>query len=193
MRRSKVEKTVRSAKHQFDREKFKEAILFIASYCPRAELGNVKLHKILYFSDMLFFLQEGRPLTGAEYVKQKFGPVARHLTAAIAELASEGRLTVTEEDYFGLSKKSYVPREAFNKTRLSDTEIALITEVADYVRGRSAKEISELSHTAVWEAAELGEPLPYFTALRLVPTEFTDADRTWAIEAAREHATQRSF
>ena len=178
---------------QLDREKLKEAVWLIASHCPPEELGNVKLHKILYFSDMLFFLHEGQPITGVEYLKQKFGPVARHLSAAIGELSLEGKITVSEQEYFGLYKKSYVPKLSFERQHLSAEEAELIVEVADFVRGRSARQISEMSHNAVWEAAEMGEILPYFTALRLAPTEVTDSDRNWAIESAHEHASQRPF
>jgi len=183
------------AKQQFqlNREKLKEAVWLIASHCPPEELGNVKLHKILYFSDMLFFLHQGQPITGVEYLKQKFGPVARHLTSAVGDLVSEHKLVVSEQEHFGLYKKSYVPTRPHERVHLSDDEILLIKEVADFVRGKSAKEISELSHNAVWEAAEMGEALPYFTALRLIPTEVTDSDRNWATETAREHAGQRPF
>ncbi len=142
---------------------------------------------------MLFFLHQGQPITGVEYLKQKFGPVARHLTAAVTELVSEGKLAVTEEEYFGLYKKSYIPKITYKSERLSKDEIKLVKDVADFVRGKSAKEISEISHNAAWEAAELGEVLPYFTALRLIPTEVTDSDRNWAIESARQHAGQRPF
>jgi uncharacterized phage-associated protein len=179
-----------SRSYQLDREKLKEAVLLIASHCPPEELGNVKLHKTLYFSDMLFFLHEGRPLTGVEYLKQKFGPVARHLTAAISSLQSEGRLAVDETEYFGLFKKVYTPTEPYKRVRLSKEEESLIREVADFVRGKSAKEISEISHNAAWESVELGELIPYFTALRLVPTEINDSDRQWAMDSAREHATE---
>jgi len=178
---------------QLDREKLKEAVWLIASYCPPEELGNVKLHKILYFSDMLFFLHEGQPITGVEYLKQKFGPVARHLSAAVTELVADGRISVTEEEYFGLYKKSYNSKIPYKGEHLSKDEIKLIKDVADFVRGKSAKEISEISHNAVWEAAELGETLPYFTALRLIPTEITELDRNWAIESAKQHAGQRPF
>lgn len=178
---------------QLDREKLKEAVLWIASYCPPEELGNVKLHKILYFSDMLFYLHEGRPITGVEYLKQKFGPVARHLSQTVSALVAEGRLRVTETEYFGLYKKNYVPQQPFKPERLSPSELALLKEVADFVRGVSAKEISEFSHNAAWEAADLGEVIPYFTALRLVPLEVTDADREWAMGAAREHAAERAI
>lgn len=176
---------------QFDREKFKEAVLLLASHCPAEELGNVKLHKMLYFADMMNFLEEGRPLTGVDYLKQKFGPTARHLTAAVDELAREGRLAVREAEYHGFYKKDYVPTAPFKSARLSQREQELLRDVADFVRGKTAKQISEISHNAAWEAAELGEVIPYFTALQLVPVEITDADRAWAMETARAHAGTR--
>ncbi len=179
---------MRSQPPQFDREKLKEAVWLIASHCPGRELGNVKLHKMLYFSDMLYFLREGRPITGVEYLKQQFGPTARHLTAAIAGLQQDGKLRVEEHEYYGYYKKQYVSLLPYVPERLTADEQALILDVADFVRGHTAQEISELSHNAAWEAAELGEALPYFTALRLLPDELTDDDRTWAIDSARQYA-----
>ena len=176
---------------QFDREKFKEAVLFLASYCPPEELGNVKLHKMLYFADTITFLEEGRPLTGVDYLKQKFGPTARHLTSAVDELAKEGRLLVREAEYHGFFKKDYVTVTPFTSARLSEAEMVLLQDVADFVRGKTARQISEISHNAAWEAAELGEIIPYFTALQLVPVEITDADRAWALETAEAHAGAR--
>lgn len=182
---------MRSPPVQFDREKLKEAVWLLADYCPVEELGNVKLHKMLYFADMLRFLQEGRPITGVEYQKQKFGPTARYLSSAVQELQAEGLLRLEENSFYGFYKKSYVGVRPYRAERLSPEEQALLREVADFVRGKSAKEISELSHNAAWEAAELGEVIPYFTALRLAPEEVTDDDRAWAIEAAHQHASAR--
>lgn len=176
---------------QFDREKFKEAIWFLTSYCPPDELGNVKLHKMLYFSDMLHFLQEGKPLTGVEYLKQQFGPTARHLTTAIDELSRSHVIDIKTVDYHGFFKKEYRPLVEFRAERLSEDEISILRDVADFVRGKTAKEISEISHNAAWDAAAMGEVIPYFTALRLVPTEINESDRTWAREIARTHARER--
>ena len=181
---------MRGEKYQLDREKLKEAVLLIASHCPPDELGNVKLHKILYYSDMMFFVQEGRPLTGVDYLKQKFGPVARHLSVALRSLESEGRLKIADEEYFGLYKKTYVPLAPYVPSLLSDDERRLIIEMAEFVRGKSAREISEISHNAAWESVEWGEVIPYFTALRLVPTEINDEDRQWAVDSARAYAIE---
>ena len=68
---------------QFDRRKLLSVVHCICATGPVEELGRVKLHKILYFADMLHYAARGQPLTGVEYQKQPFGPAARHLTWAL--------------------------------------------------------------------------------------------------------------
>ncbi len=182
---------MRSNPVQFDREKLKEAVWLLAAYCPREELGNVKLHKILYFSDMLSFLDVGQPITGVEYQKQKFGPTARHLSSALRSLEMEGRVKTVEEPYHGFYKKTYVSLLGYQPARLNLREQSLLREMADFVRGKTAREVSELSHNAAWETASLGETLPYFTVLNLIPNEIDDDDRSWAERTALEYAASR--
>lgn len=179
---------MRSAPVQFDREKLKDAVWYLVSICDRQELGNVKLHKMLYFADMLHYLEHGRPITGVEYLKQKFGPTARHLSAALRELQRDGRLIESEDDHFGYVKRSYESLQPYRRSSLNADSEAVLSQVADFVRGKSAKEISDLSHNAAWEAAEMGEVIPYFSALKLVPDEVTESDREWAIDSAQRHA-----
>src|SRR6266849_9373459 len=59
---------------QFDRAKLLDVVHYVCAKVPVPELGRVKLHKNLYFADMLHFAATGRPLTGVEYQKQPFGP-----------------------------------------------------------------------------------------------------------------------
>jgi hypothetical protein len=94
---------------QFDRAKLKHAVHYICARCPVDELGKVRLHKMLYFADMLHFIGTGTPLTGVQYQKQKLGPIARHLNWAIDELIREGRLRVERRDYFGFEKMDGAP------------------------------------------------------------------------------------
>ena len=96
---------------QFDREKFKDVVHYVVDYV-RANLGtealgNTKLHKVLYYSDILRYLDTGQPLTGVEYQRQKFGPTARYLTWALKELEAEGRVSVTKRNYYGYQKSEY--------------------------------------------------------------------------------------
>ena len=172
-------------KYDLDHAKLKDVVHFICSQCRPDELGNVKLHKILYFSDMLHFLSFGKPLTGVEYQKQQFGPVARHLSWAINELCKEGVLRVEKRDYFGFPKTDYYSTSRPSTARLSNAETQILHDVIEFVCARSAKEISELSHLTPWEAAEIGEVIPYYSAIGLLPTSVSDADVEAGMKEAR--------
>jgi uncharacterized phage-associated protein len=170
---------------KLNRAKFKDVIHFVCAECEPHELGNVKLHKILYFADMLHFLHTGYPLTGVDYQKQKFGPVARHLSWGIRELCREGRLTVQKRDYFGYQKADY-KADPSTQPNLTNLERQLLCDVVDFVCSRSAKEISELSHQAPWEKAKMGETIPYYSAYDLIPQQITQSDIEKSIEIAKK-------
>jgi len=177
---------------QFDRAKLLDVIHYICAKIPTAELGRIKLHKILYFTDMLHFAATGRPLTGVQYQKQAFGPVARHLSWALRSLAETGRLEVRRRDYFGFPKYDFVSLKAPDTSRLAPRELQLIADVADFVCARSAREISELSHNAAWESVAVGEPIPYYTAFALQPVEISDEDVEWGASEARRILAERN-
>jgi uncharacterized phage-associated protein len=167
----------------FDRAKFKAVVHFVCDRCEPSQLGNVKLHKILYFADMMKFAGSGEPLTGADYVKQQFGPVARHLTAALVELSNENKIKIENVDYFGFTKKQYTSLDTHGD--LSNSEIDLLTEVIDFVCNRTAREINELSHDKAWHTAKMGQRIPYAAALGLEPVEITEEDLVAATMEAR--------
>lgn len=174
--------------YRLDREKLIEVVHYICANCSPEELGNVKLHKILYFSDMLHFLSTGAPLTGVEYQKQQFGPTARHLSWAVDKLAAEGKLRLERRDYFGLSKTDYIALQQPRAGALSNHAVQILNDVIAFVCSRSAKEISELSHDAAWRAAEIGEVIPYHAALGLLPCAISDSDVAAAISEAHRVA-----
>ena len=89
---------------QFHREKFKDVVHYIVARTNPDELGRVKLHKTLYFADMLWFIDKGVALTGAEYRKQPMGPCASRLTWALNALELEGRIKQAREWYYGYEK-----------------------------------------------------------------------------------------
>lgn len=170
---------------QFDRQKFKAVVQYVCGSPSATRLGKVKLNKIIYFADMLRFLAAFRPLTGAEYQKQPFGPVAKHLSWAVDELAREGKLRVERLVEFGFPTLRYHALEPPPSGQLSDADHRLLDEVIDFVCSRSARAISEISHNAAWGAVGLGESIPYASAFMLVPRDVTDEDVSWGREEAR--------
>lgn len=178
-------------KMQFDREKLADAVHFICEIADSSRFGAVHLHKALYFSDMLSFLANGTAITGVQYLKQKFGPTARHLSWALRELERRNVISVEEVDHYGYSKKKYNVRETYAGNRLSVNEKKLLSETVSFVEGKSAREISEFSHNAAWESVGLGEEIPYHSVYRWLPSEITDDDVEWANDAIRTHAFPR--
>jgi uncharacterized phage-associated protein len=176
---------------QFDRAKLLDVVHYVCAKVPTSELGRVKLHKILYYADMLHFAATGRPLTGVEYQKQPFGPVARHLAWAVRNLSEAGRMEVRRREYFGFPKYDFIALKAADTSRLSSRELSLIDDVADFVCARAARELSELSHNAAWESVTMGERIPYFTAFHLQPVEITDEDVEWGKSEARRILAER--
>jgi uncharacterized phage-associated protein len=171
----------------FDYEKFRRVVHFICHECGSDELGRVKLHKILYFSDFLRYLESGHPLTGEDYLKQAFGPTARHLNKALNDLETSGAVRVEKRLFHGYEKQDFISLTSPTTNLLSKDELELLREVIRFVCDHTASEISELSHSEPWQMAETGERIPYYMAFSLVPSELTDEDRDWARDEARRH------
>lgn len=164
---------------EFDREKFLDAIHHIIHSCRDTPelLGKTKLHKNLYYSDMLHFVVEGKPLTGVEYIKAQFGPTARYLEWGLRTLRERGLISIATEEYFGLGKFIFRSEREPRTNRLSPEEKALMGEVIAFVCERTAREISEISHAAPWQTAKMGERIPYSSAYLLLPPRHQPSQR----------------
>src|ERR1051325_2665856 len=181
-----------SSTFQLDRGKFKEVVLFVARLCDPARLGAVKLHKVLYFSDMLSFAFWGHPVTGSTYRKRDFGPTSDYLLSALRELQRDEAIRVSNVDYFGFRKAGYIALREPDLSRLTSEEQDLITDVVDFVANQNtAKTISEFSHNRAWEMAAFGEVIPYHTAFALFPAEVGPETIEWATAVAGEIEADR--
>ncbi len=178
---------------QFDRQKFKAMIHHVISRCPPENVGRTKLNKAGFYTDMLCYLQTGRPMTGETYVKQDHGPVAYHMLSSLRDLIAEGAIEERRVHYHGFSKFEYRAKTPPDLTRLSVDERMLIDDVADFVcLKNTAKSISEISHTEAWRAAATGEELPYFAATELLDdAEVDEDDATWANEEVQTIGRER--
>ena len=155
-----------------DRIKLTEAVCLIIDSCNPRDLGAVKLHKVLYYSDMLHYLESGAPITGSRYRKRPFGPTCDHLLGVLAELEAMGDLRIEEADHFGYKKKEFRLLRKRNYTNLSDREIALLGEMLQFVcYQNTARSISDFSHDIVWDMVDFGQDIPYHSVLNWLPSE----------------------
>jgi hypothetical protein len=173
----------------FDSQRLKELMLYVSERLfDDPSFGAVKLNKVLYFSDFIAYSSLGHSITGATYQKQLQGPTARQLLLAQRELESEDAAELIDRAYFaGYTQKRLIPQRKADLSSFTAEEISLVDEVIEDLRGRSAKEVSDLSHRAVgWQIAEVGEDIPYETAL-LSDDPLTMEDVERARELASEH------
>ena len=153
--------------NRYRRDKFAELVLLIASESTNdTKFGEVKLHKLLYFSDFRAYARWGESITGARYMRNRYGPTARVLGHVLDELEGEGRASIETADYYGHPQRRVVPKDAPRKGMFSGDEIDLVSSIIDEFRDVDATEISNVSHVAPgWQIARDREDIPYFTVL----------------------------
>ena len=165
---------------QYDRTKLRAVILFAAKSCAAERLGATKLHKVLYYTDMMSYAAVGSPVTGSTYRKRPFGPTCDELLPTLRDLALDGEIEVRDVEYFGYSKKEFTANADIPDV-LSQYETDLLTEVIEFVcHSNTAKTISEFSHHRAWDMADAGEVLPYSTALYIIPEQASLETLEWA-------------
>lgn len=165
----------------FDREKFKRLVHYVCHRCgdPR-KLGAVKLNKILWFSEMFTFERTGLTLTGETYVKRQRGPAPKHVLAVLDELESENQLCIREPE------SQYEPRMFFAKQRpdlagFTPDDISVIDAlIAEICENHTAASISDATHDAIYELAQMGEEIPPYAFLASRMAEIGDQDLRWA-------------
>ena len=178
---------------QFDRSKFKETVLYICAHCEASNLGSVKLHKALYFADMLKYVWDGQPITGEIYRKSPLGPTSHHLFWTLKQLEQEGAIETKEVEHFGYLKKEYIAKRAPDESRFEKSELQLLDDIIDFVcRKNTAKDISEISHTRAWEIVNFGDEIPYHSAFLIYPHMVSEEAIEWAQQEASKIADQRS-
>jgi hypothetical protein len=172
-----------------DMEKMKNLVHYICAYFDRSLLGKTKLNKILWFCDTEAYQQVGNPITGETYVKQKFGPVPSHIDEVLQLLYKEGKLIEREAPCYCYTKKEFISLKRPDVSGFTPQEIEIINEIASTVCDNfTASEISEATHDALWQTAEIGESLPYeCTLIESFPDPTPDV-AAWIEEVSRELA-----
>jgi hypothetical protein len=177
-----------------NREKFNSLVQDICWACmdDPSRLGAVKLNKTLWRADFQHFLQHGESITGARYVKQRLGPVPSSIQPALAELQKKGILRVEDVPYFEFTKKQYHVT-APSKFKFTESELLAVKNALQEVcHENTATSISDKSHDHVWQAAAVGEEIPYYTVFSVHGT-ISDDDREWASMTLEQIAANGSF
>lgn len=173
----------------FDREKFKQLVLYVIwKTSDVRDFGATKLNKVLWFSDARAFETLGKSITDETYIRQKFGPVPRHIDEVLGELISDGEIQAWTEPHYDFAVKRYSAHQPADTSKFTADELGLIDWWIKHVaEDHTAVSISEKSHDYGWKIARQGEELPFkaFLAKRIrPPNEGEELD--WARNAAKE-------
>jgi hypothetical protein len=168
-------------------DKFRELVLYVAELSRTDErFGRTKLHKILFYADMLAFADLGQPITGAAYQKQEWGPMATPLGQTVRDLVDGAEAAWIARSVFDHEQSVLVARRQPRLEVFSGPEVALVHAVIDALRGRGARDVSELSHHEVgWQVAAIGDEIPY-QAIFLDDREPTEEDIQAGLDTAKE-------
>ena len=164
-----------------------ELMLYIAKRSQfDPNFGGTKLNKILFYADFTSFGRHGRPITGAEYVKREFGPTPRRLIPVREKLEKKKEAVVQKVDFLGKEQQRLVALREADLSMFTGEEIALVDQVIEYLEGKTARKVSDLSHNRIWRVARLGEAIPY-EAVFVSEDDPTEGDIERGKELVQKH------
>jgi len=167
--------------------RLRELMLYVAQRCSDdPTFGATKLNKILYFSDFISYLNDGRPVTGTEYMAQQHGPVPRRLLPVRQELESAGEAAIEKRTRLNYEQHRLVPLRDPDLSLFSAREISIVDQVIERLKGRPAWQVSLLSHGMAWNVPQEGESIPYQAAF-LSSEPLTPEDIARAQELTNAH------
>ena len=170
----------------FDQRKFQELVLYLSDKSREdRRFGNIKLNKLLYYSDFNAYRLLGRPVTGAEYRKYSEGPAPapmtrqRRIMTEAGLIRTEARWTIT-----GNATRT-VPLRKPDGGIFAPEELILIGEALQAMRDMSEREAVSLSRQETGcRAARNGEIIPYETAW-LSPGPLEQAAEEWYLSQGK--------
>jgi hypothetical protein len=173
---------------EFNRGKFKELVLYLSQRSAADEgFGMVKLNKLLYRCDFEAYRLLGRSITGEQYEKQEFGPVARHLPIALDDLAASGYVVWLRIPAGEFVRQVPDAREPADLSQFEAAELRIVEKALGDLAEFGGRKVSEWSHeqSSGWRAASIGEEIPYGSAL--ISTEpLSEAQMARALKRSRE-------
>jgi hypothetical protein len=147
-------------KAMIDEVRFKSAVLAILK--ARPGMGSLQLRKALIIADALHFTLHGASITGARYVKHRYGPVPddeaylvlqkMDFPLRLVEVIEEPIGHVTQNSWYSLAQPDY---QLFTRSQI---------DILNYAAGTAwkytASRLSDMTHDDVYNRTDMGEEIP---------------------------------
>ncbi|NQT29467.1 MAG: DUF4065 domain-containing protein [Candidatus Saganbacteria bacterium] len=157
------QQTMRISVPRIKQDKFKQVLLYLLERCAgKPNIGETVLYKLLYFIDFNYYEAYEEQLTGATYIKNKYGPTPVEFIKIIDQMQDSEAIRIIKDKYHGYPQKRYLPLEKPDLTKLKASEKEIIDQVINQLSDKKAAEISEYSHEDVpWKATGNKEIIDY--------------------------------
>lgn len=148
----------------FDYEKLCAMVLFFAH--KSAGLLKTKLMKLLNYSDMIFYKENGVSISGLKYAHLPYGPVPDNFDMILGKMAAD-HIAHIEVFYDGsYENHQVIPECDVPEGILSDEEIEVLTRIYEKFKNFGSAEISSYSHRETgYNATKTGQIISYSYAV----------------------------
>ena len=148
----------------FDYEKLCAMVLFFAH--KSAGLLKTKLMKLLNYSDMIFYKENGLSISGLKYAHLPYGPVPDNFDMILGKMAAD-HIAHIEVFYDGsYENHQVIPECDVPEGILSDEEIEVLTRIYEKFKNFGSAEISNYSHRETgYNATKTGQIISYSYAM----------------------------
>lgn len=125
-------------------EKYHQMIL--AFLRKNKSVTKTKLAKLLYFADFAWFYKHLQSMSGMQYRKISYGPVADSYFRLIDEMADKGEIEITHTEEGAMLISQTRSGSKVDLPALSSGEDALINQISEKWKGKKTNEIVDFTH-----------------------------------------------
>ncbi len=144
----------------FDYDKFCAMVLYFAQ--KNGKILKTKLLKLLNYSDMIFYKENGISISGAKYVHLPYGPVVQDFDILFGKMSADRIAHIEVEFDNKYEKHQVVPQITLFEGVLSNEERDVMDRVYNKFKSFGSVEISNYSHQEKgYRETKKGEVISY--------------------------------
>ena len=144
----------------FDYDKFCAMVLFFAH--KNVELLKTKLMKLLNYSDMIFYKENGISISGLKYAHLPYGPVPDHFEMLLGKMAEDHIAHINILYDGAYEKHQVIPEQDIPEGGLTDLELNVLERVYEKFKDFGSSDISDYSHKEKgYQSTKEGEIISY--------------------------------
>lgn len=144
----------------FDYEKLCAMVLFFAH--KNGELLKTKLMKLLNYSDMIFYKENGISISGLKYAHLPYGPVPEYFDILLGKMSADHIAHIEVMYDNGYEKHQVIPECEFPEDMFTDEELEVLERVYLKFKDFGSVDISNYSHKEKgYSSTKQGEIISY--------------------------------